>query len=149
MQLNDLLLVARALAQLTEGTAWRIRHVASAHPVAANVSVPSMEHWQSEPCRRRHALASWACATAGCLAADAVGGCWCPALGEVLVIADVVIPAVIVFILLAAILRGTTETCERAFRLLRWTAKRPEPPAPKPVKPHCGPRGSGSSASGQ
>jgi hypothetical protein len=53
-----------------------------------------------------------------------------PALGEALAATDIIIPAIVLLVLLAAILRGSTETCERVFRLLRWIANRPEPPAP-------------------
>jgi hypothetical protein len=53
-----------------------------------------------------------------------------PALGEVLVAVDVIGPLVIALILLAAILRGSDRTVERAFRLLRWAVNRPEPAAP-------------------
>jgi hypothetical protein len=49
-----------------------------------------------------------------------------PALGEALAAVDVIVPLV----LLAAILRGSAETCERVFRLLRWAANQPEPPGP-------------------
>lgn len=55
-----------------------------------------------------------------------------PALAEVLAAADVITPAAIALVLLAAILFGSTETAERVFRLLRWAANRPEPPAPAP-----------------
>jgi hypothetical protein len=33
-------------------------------------------------------------------------------------------------VLVGAILWGSSQTCERVFRLLRWAANRPEPPAP-------------------
>lgn len=59
-----------------------------------------------------------------------------PALGEALAAADVIVPLV----LLAAILRGGTETCERVFRLLRWAASRPEPPGPGGIRPGRAPR---------
>jgi hypothetical protein len=84
----------------------------------------------SPPDVRSRAIAGRACVARGSLAAEAAAGCWCPALGIALAVADVVIPAVITLILLAAILRGTPETCERAFRLLRWIVNRPEPAAP-------------------
>lgn len=76
-----------------------------------------------EPCRR--AIAGRACTVAGSLAAEAAAGYWHPALGAALALADVIIPAIIVLILLIAILRGSTETCERTFRVLRWIAGRP------------------------
>jgi hypothetical protein len=53
-------------------------------------------------------------------------------LGVALVVIDVLIPVAVALILLAAILRGSKETCERVFRLLRWIANRPEPPEPVP-----------------
>ena len=71
-------------------------------------------------------------AGAGVAGAEGVAGYLHPVLGEVLAAADVAVPLVIVLILLAAILRGSERTVERAFRLLRWTANRPEPPPPGP-----------------
>ncbi len=79
---------------------------------------------------RHHAVAGRVCTAAGSLAAEGAAGYWRPPLGAALAAADVVVPAVIALILLTAILRGSTETCERAFRLLRWIAGRAEPPAP-------------------
>lgn len=55
-----------------------------------------------------------------------------PALGEALAATDIAVPAFAVLALLAAILCGSKETCERAFRLLRWIANRPEPRGPVP-----------------
>jgi hypothetical protein len=54
-----------------------------------------------------------------------------PALGEGLAVTDIVVPLILAIVFLTAILRGSRETCERAFRLLRWIANRPEPPAPR------------------
>jgi hypothetical protein len=82
---------------------------------------------------RRRPVAGRACTVAGSLAAEAAAGYWHPGLGAVLAVADVVVPASIGLILLIAILCGSAETCERAFRLLRWIAGRAEPPAPPPV----------------
>jgi hypothetical protein len=87
---------------------------------------------------RYHAAAGRVCAAAGWLAAEGAAGYWRPALGAALVVADVIIFAVIALTLLNAILRGSTERCERAFRLLRWIAGRSEPPAP-PVPPESRP----------
>lgn len=56
--------------------------------------------------------------------------CLHPTLGAVLAAADAIIPSAVGLALLAAILLGSNETCERAFRLLRWIAGHPEPPAP-------------------
>jgi hypothetical protein len=69
-------------------------------------------------------------AIAGILSAEGIAGYRLPVLGEALAIADVIIPAIVLLILLAVILRGSTETCDRVFRLLRWFANRPEPSAP-------------------
>jgi hypothetical protein len=66
----------------------------------------------------------------GVLAAEGAAGYLDPVVGAGLAVADVLAPLAIALILLSAILRGSTETCERAFRLLRWLAGRPEPPAP-------------------
>jgi hypothetical protein len=80
--------------------------------------------------RWRRARTGWACAVAGWLAAEVVAGGQHPALGVALAAVDVIVPALIAFVLLAAILCGNAETCERAFRLLRWIAGCPEPLAP-------------------
>lgn len=62
---------------------------------------------------------------------EGVAGYLHPVLGEALAAADIIVPLAIGLILLTAILRGSRETCERVFRLLRWLANRPEPPAPQ------------------
>jgi hypothetical protein len=54
-----------------------------------------------------------------------------PTFGECLAIADLSILAVVSLGLVVAILRGSDQTCERAFRLLRWITNRPEPPRPE------------------
>ena len=83
------------------------------------------------PPDRRPAAAWWKIGTgAGVLAAEAAGGYLRPALGELLAAVDVIVPVMVALILLTAILRGSNETYERVFRLLRWIANRPEPPAP-------------------
>jgi hypothetical protein len=71
--------------------------------------------------------------SAGALSVGAEGalGYLHPALGEALAVADVAVPMIIIGVLLTAILCGSKETHERAFRLLRWIANRPEPPAPQ------------------
>ena len=51
-----------------------------------------------------------------------------PAFGEVMAAGDVVVLCIAV-VLVAAILVGDDQACERAVRLLRWVADRPEPPA--------------------
>jgi hypothetical protein len=53
----------------------------------------------------------------------------------VLAAADVVVPLTVALVMLAAILRGSDQTCERVFRLPRWIANRPEPPGPGPGQP--------------
>ena len=50
-------------------------------------------------------------------------------LGAIVTLTEVASTAVIVLVLLTVILFGSKDTCERAFRLLRWAANRPEPPA--------------------
>lgn len=56
-----------------------------------------------------------------------------PALGEVIAATDVLVPAAVGLALVAAILFGSKETCDRVFRLLRWISNRPEPPGPGEV----------------
>src|SRR5712691_6481196 len=69
-------------------------------------------------------------ASAGVLGGEGLAAYLDPALGEALAAADVIVPLAIALVLLIAILRGSGQTCERAFRLLRWIANRAEPPAP-------------------
>jgi len=69
-------------------------------------------------------------AGAGLFGVEGAIGYLYPLLGVILAIIDVVIPSAVALILLLAILRGSDKTCERVFRLLRWVANRPEPPAP-------------------
>jgi hypothetical protein len=53
-----------------------------------------------------------------------------PWIGEVLTVSQVMVPLAGALAVLIVILCGSDETCERAFRLLRWVVNRPEPPAP-------------------
>ena len=74
--------------------------------------------------------ARWPVIRAGAgVLSEGMAGYLHPVLGEALAAADVIVPLAVGLILLAAILRGSSETCERAFRLLRWITDRPEPPA--------------------
>ncbi len=67
---------------------------------------------------------------AGVLGGEGLTSYLHPALGEILAAADIIIPLAIAVVLLASILCGSSQTCERVFRLLRWIANRPEPPVP-------------------
>jgi hypothetical protein len=58
-----------------------------------------------------------------------------PGLGEVVAATDVIGPLAIALILLAVILFAPDRVVERAFRLLRWAANRPEPAAPPSTTP--------------
>jgi hypothetical protein len=69
---------------------------------------------------------------------------WLPVpLGAALAAADVIVPLTVGLVLLAAILRGSNETYERVFRLLRWITNRPEPPAPGQDNPDAAMTGYG------
>ena len=59
------------------------------------------------------------------LGAESAAGYMHPALGEALAVADVIMPAIVLLVLLTAILRGSAETCDRVFRLLRWIVNCP------------------------
>ena len=71
----------------------------------------------------------------GILGGESLAAVLHPALGEALAAADIIAPLFIALVLLAAILLGSEQTCERVFRLLRWAANRPEPKAPE-AAPH-------------
>jgi hypothetical protein len=47
-----------------------------------------------------------------------------------LAVADIIALLALGLTVLAVVLRGSDKTYERLFRLLRWIANRPEPPAP-------------------
>ena len=49
-------------------------------------------------------------------------------LGAIVTLTEVAGTTVIVLVLLGVVLFGSKDTCERAFRLMRWAANRPEPP---------------------
>jgi hypothetical protein len=69
-------------------------------------------------------------AGAGALGVEGAAGWLHPAVGTGLAVADIAVPVTVALVLLTAILRGSEQTCERAFRLLRWITGQPEPPAP-------------------
>lgn len=87
-----------------------------------------------EPARRSRMPWRLLSAGTGVLAGEGAMFYLHPALGEILSTADVAVPTAFGAILLAAILCGSDETCERVFRLLRWIANRPEPPSPDGLK---------------
>jgi hypothetical protein len=53
-----------------------------------------------------------------------------PLLGEVMAITEVVVIIAVFTTAFTTALFGSSELSERAFRLLRWLADRPEPPGP-------------------
>lgn len=61
-----------------------------------------------------------------------------PVLGAALAVIVVTITAATCITLLIAILRGTSETTERVFRLLRMISGRAEPPSPQQIPPDPG-----------
>jgi hypothetical protein len=83
-----------------------------------------------EPDRRPPVLRRAFAAGAAILGGEGLAGMIHPALGEALAAADVIAPLAIALILLAVTLFGSDRIVERAFRLLRWAANRPEPAAP-------------------
>ena len=54
--------------------------------------------------------------------------CLHPEITEILLVAGVAIPVIMMTALLVTIARSDAQTCERIFRLLRWMVNRPEPP---------------------
>ena len=102
-------------------------------PEPAKGQVPDEQ--PRHPAGRRSAPWRALGAGAGVLGGEGLTACFHSELGEALAAADVVIPSALVIILLTAILRGNSQTCERVFRLLRWIANRPEPPVPGSGKP--------------
>lgn len=71
-------------------------------------------------------------ASASVLGIQCVVGYHFPAIGVVLAGVDALAPVAVCLILIIAILRGSSQTCERVFRLLRWITGRAEPPGPGP-----------------
>lgn len=65
---------------------------------------------------------------AGALATPSVIAVRQPLLAAVLFATVAVLFFVLVFMLVRTVVRGSTEQCERVFRLLPWVADRPEPP---------------------
>ena len=68
--------------------------------------------------------------SAGILGAGSGAGYLYRPLGAALATIVVLVPLAIALVLLGAIMRGSNQTCERIFRLLRWLTNRPEPPPP-------------------
>jgi hypothetical protein len=94
---------------------------------------PGEQPQASGPPRAAHAARAKGCCLLACgLGADASLTYFSRDLGTILTLAEFAGAAVIVLVLLIAILYGNRDTCERAFRLLRWVASRPEPPPPSP-----------------
>jgi hypothetical protein len=91
--------------------------------------------WPEPPAGRPSASWRVVGAGAGLAGTEGITEYLHPALGQVLVTADVIAPAAIALLLLAFILFGSKEKEERVFRLLRWLTNRPEPPAPAPQGP--------------
>jgi xanthine/uracil permease len=83
------------------------------------------------PRTARAVLAKGFCLFASGLGADASLIYFSRNLGTILALTELASAAVIVLVLLIAILYGSKDTCERAFRLLRWVANQPEP-SPNP-----------------
>jgi hypothetical protein len=67
----------------------------------------------------------------GLVAAEITEGVLHPALAEALTIADLATPVVMAIIVFIVIVRGSQQTCDRVFRLLRWITNKQEPPAPE------------------
>lgn len=86
-----------------------------------------------QECRTGRGGAGWARAgvAAGLLGGPVGAGHLDRVLGHVLAVSEV---GVLLLIVLAALV-GSRTVSERAFRLLRWAADRPEPPAPEPATP--------------
>ena len=64
------------------------------------------------------------------VAAEIIESLLHPAAAEPLEIADAALPLIAGLILFITVVRGSAETVERVFRLLRWVRSSPEPPAP-------------------
>lgn len=81
---------------------------------------------RADPARRERGL--WRSAGAGVtlLGMPVGAGVLYPMLGQVITVIEVVI----VLTIIGTALFGSTALSERAFRLLRWTWNRPEPPGP-------------------
>lgn len=97
---------------------------------------PTPHHWASASshsalaARQHRSLMPRRALAAGCgaVGVPAAVGWLHPLLGQALAMIEV---AIIVSVLTSALF-GSSVISERAFRLLRWSANRPEPPAPTP-----------------
>ncbi len=101
--------------------AWLAAHTKEPAVPAPRVRVPA----------RRPAGTAWVKLGTGLTVSTAgiTEGVLHPATAVGLAIAAVVIPLIAGLILLTAILRGSSATVDRVFRLLRWIANRPDPDA--------------------
>ena len=65
-----------------------------------------------------------------CVACACAAGRIHPLLGEILAAVLIIVPLATSVILATVIVFGDSESCDRAFRLLRWIRDKKEPPAP-------------------
>lgn len=104
--------------------AWLAAHSKEPAVPAPRVRVP--------PARRPAGTPGWVKLGTGLAAigAELTESILHPAAAEALGIADAAIPLIVGVVLYTTIVRGSPETVERVFRLLRWISNRPDPPAP-------------------
>jgi hypothetical protein len=79
----------------------------------------------------RHPAPPWAKLSAAlAIAAEIIESVLHPALAEVLGIADLIIPVIVMLVVFTVVVRGSPQTVDKVFRLLRWITNRPEPVGP-------------------
>jgi hypothetical protein len=80
--------------------------------------------------RRLRRPPQWLLGAGGGLVGEAALGYHHPTLEMILIIGDLSVPTLLTLIFVAVVLFGSETKEERAFRLLRWIADKPEPPGP-------------------
>jgi len=95
-------------------------------PLAPQTGGPTRAPGSLRPWRKAPGAARWLVLPAG-IGADAGLAYVNRSLGTIVTLIEVAGAIVIILVLLTTILYGSKDTCERAFRLLRWIRNQPEP----------------------
>jgi len=99
--------------------------------------IPPADSGHGRPTVTRHPTAGWVKlgTVLAIVAAEITEGVLHPVLAVGLGIADVCIPLIAGLTVFVVVVRGSAQTVDRVFRLLRWVTNRPEPAFPKTSGP--------------